>query len=292
MHALLSTVRYVPHPARGESVNIGAFLACPEIGYVRSSIEPERRLTRIRCLDPAFDPDTVRAVAYWIDAYTEMFEEAFSERGPESAATALHELVRITSGTRVQLGQFDDVFFEHAVTPVELDQVFDDVMEREVNWHRSVDPAESASGRADFKTRVHEILQTANLYIPGSQSSPVKLNVEVNGLRFDLSFFNGRQNVVEVADVGDVNSANQMAEKAGAAVLKFEALRAEAVKSGREDDLPARIALLSGKRKLGKGLSSVVEQISAAADDVYFMGEDQDRRRFVRYVREATSHGH
>ena len=285
MHALLSTVRYVPQPARGEAVNVGAVLACPEIGYFRASVEPERRVTRLRCLDPAFEPDTVRAVAHWIEMYEGMYLAAFGERGAESAASVLLELVRVTQGSRVQLGAPANVHFETHVGPVELDQLFEDVMEREVDWHRHVDPAVTPAVRLDFKTRVHEILRTANLYVPNSPDSPVSRDVEVRGYKFDLGFHNGRQNVVEVADIEQVHTENEIAEKAGATIAKFEVLG-----SPDSDDPVGKIALLSGKRRLGRSVSPIIARLVEVADAVYFLGEDQEQKKFVRYVKEAT-HG-
>ena len=211
--------------------------------------------------------------------YAGMFEDALEERGPDSAASVVHELARVTQGSRIQMGPLADVHFENDVTAVELDQFFDDVMARDVDWHRSVDQAAAAAPRSDFKLRVREILRTAHLYVPGSHDSPVSLDVEVNGFKFDLGFFNGRQNVVEVADIEQVHTENQIAEKAGATIVKFEVLGVSA----------GRIALLSGKRKAGKGFSPIVEKLVSVSDAVYFMGESQERLRFVKYVKDAVS---
>lgn len=52
-------VRLVPRVERGETVNVGIILSCPERDYLGARIEID--VARLRALDPGFDVETARA---------------------------------------------------------------------------------------------------------------------------------------------------------------------------------------------------------------------------------------
>jgi hypothetical protein len=52
-------VRVVPRVERGEAVNVGIILSCPERGYLEARIEID--VARLRALDAGFDVETARA---------------------------------------------------------------------------------------------------------------------------------------------------------------------------------------------------------------------------------------
>jgi DUF3037 family protein len=52
-------VRLVPRVERGETINVGIILSCPERDYLAARIELD--LARIHALDAAFDVETARA---------------------------------------------------------------------------------------------------------------------------------------------------------------------------------------------------------------------------------------
>ena len=52
-------VRLVPRVDRGEAVNVGIILSCPERGYLEARIELD--VARLRALDAGFDVETARA---------------------------------------------------------------------------------------------------------------------------------------------------------------------------------------------------------------------------------------
>ena len=52
-------VRVVPRVERGETINVGVILSCPERDFLAARIELD--VTRIRALDAGFDVETARA---------------------------------------------------------------------------------------------------------------------------------------------------------------------------------------------------------------------------------------
>lgn len=52
-------VRLVPRVERGEAINVGVILSCPERDYLEARIELD--VPRIRALDAGFDVETARA---------------------------------------------------------------------------------------------------------------------------------------------------------------------------------------------------------------------------------------
>ena len=52
-------VRLVPRVERGETINVGVILSCPERDFLAARIELD--VTRIRALDGGFDVETARA---------------------------------------------------------------------------------------------------------------------------------------------------------------------------------------------------------------------------------------
>lgn len=52
-------VRLVPRVERGETINVGVILSCPERDFLAARIELD--VTRIRALDAGFDVETARA---------------------------------------------------------------------------------------------------------------------------------------------------------------------------------------------------------------------------------------
>ena len=53
-----AVVRVVPRVERGEFVNVGVIVSCPQQGFLEARIEVDER--RLRALDPAIDLDAVR----------------------------------------------------------------------------------------------------------------------------------------------------------------------------------------------------------------------------------------
>ena len=54
-----AVIRVVPRVERGEHINVGVILSCPDLDFLDASIEIDAG--RIRALDPAFDLESVRA---------------------------------------------------------------------------------------------------------------------------------------------------------------------------------------------------------------------------------------
>jgi hypothetical protein len=52
-------VRLVPRVERGETINVGVILSCPERDFLEARVELDE--TRIRALDAGFDVETARA---------------------------------------------------------------------------------------------------------------------------------------------------------------------------------------------------------------------------------------
>ena len=291
MTTLLSIVRYVPSPVRGEAANVGVLVVstAPEGGYFRFLVESEGHVGRLRCLDPSFDADVISAASEWLEEYRRDFLEACEADGREPAEAIVAELFRFMSAGSVRLGVPESVLYGSPPSHAQLDELLSDTVESDVRWYKDVGRESSPRG-ADFKSRVRTILEDAHLYVPNSPTSPVRVDVSfpVRGaeLKFDLGYDNGRPNLVEVADISNVHNENSIIEKAGATIAKFEILL-ESVSPGNE---PGMVTLLSGGRQLARETSPSIRKLQTVST-VYFMDEDQERRQFVRTVREATSHG-
>ena len=54
-----AVVRVVPRVERGESINVGVILSCPEVEFLDARIELDE--TRLLALDPAVDVEGIRA---------------------------------------------------------------------------------------------------------------------------------------------------------------------------------------------------------------------------------------
>ena len=52
-------IRVVPHVERGERVNVGVILSCPDLGFLDARIDVDE--AAVRALDPAVDLETIRA---------------------------------------------------------------------------------------------------------------------------------------------------------------------------------------------------------------------------------------
>src|SRR5438552_3609007 len=59
--AYYAIVRYVPDPARGESINVGVVVTTPTGEFFRARFDD--RLSRIRCLAPDESLDSIRSLA-------------------------------------------------------------------------------------------------------------------------------------------------------------------------------------------------------------------------------------
>ncbi len=283
MKAFVSVISYVPHPARGEAVYVGAVVASPEVSYFEYELKLYGQMTRLRCFDPNVEEERIESHVEWLESYRELFREvsASSER-EQSAVTVLEELSRVTSASRVHVGPFNPVYLEAPVGEPELAEILRDTIEREVRWYKYEE--DEASAIPTFKSRVDDILQKENLYRPRSPHSPVKRNYELRriGLAFDYGYVNGQTHVMEAADIRDVNSENGMVEKAASIIVKYRRL-SQAATDG--DFLTERITLLSGARQVGKATSQTIRELESVSD-VYYLGEDQDRRRLIARIRD------
>lgn len=289
MKAYLSIVRYVPHIARVESVNVGAILACPDVGYFRFDVTLRGQKQRLKCFDPAFNESAFESHVSWIEAYRAVFSMALRADGnQESALSVLTELQRVTRSNGLQVGSFSPVDIEGDVGPIGLDEILEDTLESEVRWYKHIDATDGS--RRPFKERMADLFRTAHLYVPRSPASPVKKDYSIAqlGLTFDYGYINGSPNVIETADITDVVTENAMIDKAAGTIVKFHRVR-DAAKRGELNVNP--IALLSGARPAGKRVSPTIRELGTLAD-VYFMGEDQDRRRLIEKIRSDIEEHH
>ena len=285
MTSSLSIIRYVPQPDRGEAVNVGVVAVDTALGYFAYHISTKGLVKRVRCLDPSLDVDRVKSSAEWFRDFQLDFEEAGSI---EERREVLADIQRVMSSGLLQMGPQEPIVFEGGPTAADLDEVLAQSVAADTLWFKDAEVPKSQHP-ASFKLKVWDIMESTGLYKPNAHGNLVKRDhaVRINGhlIKFDMMFENGRPNVVEMADIRDVHSENSIIEKAAATIQRFRIVRDSA-------EMPmGRIALLNGSRSQGRQTSSTIRELVEIADDVYFMDEDQERRRFVTQVRKAVSHG-
>lgn len=284
MKAFVSIIRYVPDPARGECVNVGAAVACADLAYFKFEI-PRGQLERLKWLDPRFSWQLIEGYEDWLSESEEYFiERSLSGTLNGASHDLLREITRMSASDPIQVGPFRPVEFESDVGKPELDEVLADVLARDVRWFKDV--AASKPQQSTFQTRVGEALSRAGLYKPRARTSPIRAKYRLPNLdlEFDYGYKNGTHHVIETADIRNVHDENVIVERAAAVIVKFQRIEHAAAGSTTK-----RITILSGRRKAGKAVSPTIRELKKLSS-LYYFGEDQERRQLIKRVERDLMH--
>lgn len=277
MKAYYSLIRYAPDVVRGELLNVGIVVVVPSIAFMDFRIH-ENQTTRIRYFDPSVNFEELEFLKGRLTVYT----PSFSSNG-RAYSNALTQLQKELSGTRFFLSEFRDLMFPEGHPP--WDSYYGFVLDQLLKRFVKPRPAPARTSPKDqLVSRTFQMLENHGLY---SRVGPafVKRSYRPRNspYEFDAGFRNGVDHLVEFAEVKDLSDENHVINKVGNSLSKFAALQ-------QISSLEAKcIMALGAQRRDGRRNSPSIRALEHLGE-VYFLDEDQERRKFLNRISEAAKH--